>query len=167
VRLDRDPSLARAHICGPRAAHWDHTNEALEGTQRPALKLAPDDPNAKMALAIVYLQQASKPSNRPFVRNRHSPENGNAHYQLGIALARPPGHRSGRKRWERLEEDGPARIPQTDYRPLQTTARYRRKTQCEADRRIANLQGNRKQESRGDRQITREPRDGQHLRSSL
>src|SRR6267143_1439308 len=117
--LDRDPSLARAHYFASLAQlHWDHTNEALEEFNA-ALKLAPDDPDAKIGLGYVYLQQAKQAEAIDLFRSviATHPENGNAHYQLASSCSTPA---TFRKRW------GISRpLPARSRRPTTSTTNYK------------------------------------------
>jgi len=80
--LDRDPYLARAHyFAGLAQLHWSHENEAI-AEFNAALKLAPDDPDAKIGMGYVYMQQAKSAEAMELFRSviASHPENGNAHY---------------------------------------------------------------------------------------
>ena len=133
--LYRDASLARAHyFAGLAQLRWDHTNEALEEFNA-ALKLTPDDPDATIGLAYVYLQQAKQAEAIGLFRSviATHPENGNAHYQLGKLLLdagnvqEAVGH---------LEAAARA-LPQTDYVHYQLQAAYRKQSRiAEADREL-------------------------------
>jgi len=133
--LDRDPSLARAHyFAGLAQLRWDHTNEALEEFNA-ALKLTPDDPDAKIGLGYVYLQQNKQTEAKDIFRSviATHPENGNAHYQLGKLLLN-----AGNVQEAVTELEAAARaLPQTDYVHYQLQAAYRKESRtAEADREL-------------------------------
>jgi tetratricopeptide (TPR) repeat protein len=133
--LDRDPSLARAHyFAGLAQLHWDHSSEALEEF-KAALKLTPDDPDAKIGLGYVYLQQAKQAEAMDLFRSviATHPENGNAHYQLGKLLLD-----AGNVQEAVAHLEAAARLlPQTDYVHYQLQAAYRKELRtAEADREL-------------------------------
>jgi tetratricopeptide (TPR) repeat protein len=132
---DRDPSLARAHyFAGLAQLHWDHSNEALQEFNA-ALKLAPDDPDAKIGLGYVYLQQAKQAEAIDLFRSviATHPENGNAHYQLGKLLLD-----AGKVQEAVAHLEAAARaLPQTDYVHYQLQAAYRKESRtADADREL-------------------------------
>ena len=133
--LDRDPLLARAHyFAGLAQLHWDHSNEAL-AEFNAALKLTPDDPDAKIGLGYVYLQQAKQAEAIELFRSVIAtyPENGNAHYQLGKLLLDAG---SVQESVAHLEAAARA-LPQTDYVHYQLQAAYRKESRTEdADREL-------------------------------
>jgi tetratricopeptide (TPR) repeat protein len=111
--LDRDPSLARAHyFSGLAQLHWEHEAEALEEFNA-ALKLAPDDPDAKIGVGYVFMQQGKQAQAIDLFRSvvATHPENGNAHYQLGKLLL------DGGKVEEAVSylETAARAMPQSDY----------------------------------------------------
>jgi tetratricopeptide (TPR) repeat protein len=133
--LDRDPSLARAHyFAGLAQLHWSHENEAIaEFTE--ALKLAPDDPDVKIGLGYVYMQQAKSAQAMEIFRSviRTHPESGNAHYQLGKLLLD-----AGQVQEAVMHLEAAARaLPETDYVHYQLQAAYRKESRtAEADREL-------------------------------
>jgi tetratricopeptide (TPR) repeat protein len=133
--LDRDPSLARAHyFAGLAQLHWNHTDVAITEFNA-ALKLAPDDPDAKIGLGYVYLQQAKHAEAMELFRSviATNPENGNAHYQLGKLLL---DGGSIKDAVAQLEEAA-RQLPQTDYVHYQLQAAYRKESRiADADREL-------------------------------
>jgi tetratricopeptide (TPR) repeat protein len=133
--LDRDSSLTRAHyFAGLAQLHWNHTDEAITEFNA-ALKLAPDDPDAKIGLGYVYLQQARRSEAMELFRSviATHPENGNAHYQLGKLLL---DGGSVKDAVAQLEEAA-RQLPQTDYVHYQLQAAYRKESRtADADREL-------------------------------
>ena len=125
--LERDPSLARAHYFrwSWRSFAGTIPNDAQEEFNA-ALKLAPDDPDAKSALGYVYVQQGKQAEAIELFRSviATHPENGNAHYQLGKLLL------DGGKVKEAVAQlEAAAReLPQTDYVHYQLQAAYRKES---------------------------------------
>jgi len=72
---------------GPADLRWDHIGETI-AEFNAALKLSPEDPDAKIGLGYVYLQQAKHTEAMELFRSviATHPENGNVHYQLGKLL---------------------------------------------------------------------------------
>lgn len=133
--VQRDPSLAKAHyFAGLAQLHWEHTNEAIEEFNA-ALKLAPDDPDAKIGVAYVYLQQGRNSEAMELFRSVIAihPENGNAHYQLGKLLL------NGNNVQEAVMhlEAAARALPRSDYVHYQLQAAYRKESRtAEADREL-------------------------------
>lgn len=133
--LDRDPSLAKAHyFAGLAQLHWEHVNEALVEFGE-ALKLAPDDPDAKIGVGYVYMQQGKTTEAVKLFRSvvAAHPENGNAHYQLGKLLL---DEGKVEEAVANLETAARA-MPQSDYVHYQLQAAYRKESRiADADREL-------------------------------
>ena len=133
--LDRDPSLAKAHyFSGLAQLRWEHETEALDEF-KAALKLAPDDPDAKVGMGYVFMQQGKQAEAIELFRSvvATHPENGNAHYQLGKLLL------DGGKVEEAVSylETAARVMPQSDYVHYQLQAAYRKESRiADADREL-------------------------------
>lgn len=133
--LDRDPSLARAHyFAGLAQLHWEHIPEAIEEFNS-ALKLAPDDPDAKIGIGYVFMQQGKQAEAIDLFRSviATHPDNGNANYQLGKLLL------DGGKIKESVSylEAAANAMPQSDYVHYQLQAAYRKQSRtADADREL-------------------------------
>jgi tetratricopeptide (TPR) repeat protein len=133
--IERYPANERAHyFAGLSQLHWNHLGEALEEFNA-ALKLAPDDPDAKIGIGYIYLQQAKNSEAIEQFRSviATHPENGNAHYQLGKLLLD-----GGKIQEAVLHLELAARaLPQTDYVHYQLQAAYRKDSRiADADREL-------------------------------
>ncbi|HVH50253.1 MAG TPA: tetratricopeptide repeat protein, partial [Candidatus Bathyarchaeia archaeon] len=133
--LERDPSLVRAHyFAGLAQLHWNHMDQAIFEFDA-ALKLAPDDPDAKIGLGYVYLQQARHAEAMELFRSviATNPENGNAHYQLGKLLLDGGSVKDAVAQLEEAARE----LPQTDYVHYQLQAAYRKEARtADADREL-------------------------------
>ena len=131
--LERDPTVVKAHyFAGIAQLRWNHLNEAT-AEFNAALQLAPDDPDSKIGLGYVYLQQARQSEAMELFRQviATHPESGNAHYQLGKLLLE-----GGETKAAVAQLEEAARLlPQTDYVHYQLQAAYRK------DARIAEADG--------------------------
>jgi tetratricopeptide (TPR) repeat protein len=133
--LERDPSLVRAHyFAGLAQLHWNHIDEAI-AEFNAALKLAPDDPDSRIGLGYVYLQQAKRAEAMELFRSviATNPENGNAHYQLGKLLLDGGSVKDAVAQLEEAARE----LPQTDYVHYQLQAAYRKEARtADADREL-------------------------------
>jgi tetratricopeptide (TPR) repeat protein len=133
--LDRDPSLARAHyFSGLAQLRWEHEAAALDEFNA-SLKLAPDDPDAKVGIGYVLMQQGKQAQAIELFRSvvATHPESGNAHYQLGKLLL------DGGKVEEAVSylEAAARAMPQSDYVHYQLQAAYRKQSRtADADREL-------------------------------
>jgi len=133
--LDRDPTLARAHyFSGLAQLHWEHGAEAIEEF-KAALKLAPADPDVKVGLGYVLMQQGKQAEAIEVFRSvvAAHPENGNAQYQLGKLLL------DGGRPEEAVSylEAAARAMPQSDYVHYQLQGAYRKESRtADADREL-------------------------------
>ena len=102
---------------------------------KAALKLAPDDPDAKVGMGYVFMQQGKQAEAIELFRSvvATHPENGNAHYQLGKLLL------DGGKVEEAVSylETAARVMPQSDYVHYQLQAAYRKESRiADADREL-------------------------------
>lgn len=122
--LEKDSSLARAHyFAGIAQLHWAHENEAI-AEFGAALKLVPEDPDAKIGMGYVLMQQAKSAEAIELFRSviAAHPENGNAHYQLGKLLLDAGNTREAVPHLEAAARE----MPQRDYVHYQLQAAYRK-----------------------------------------
>lgn len=133
--LDRDPNLAIAHyFAGLAQLRWEHGAEAVEEFNA-ALKLAPDDPDVRVGLGYILMQQGKQDEAIKVFRSvvDAHPENGNAQYQLGKLLL------DGEKPVEAVAylEAAARTMPESDYVHYQLQAAYRKQSRtADADREL-------------------------------
>jgi tetratricopeptide (TPR) repeat protein len=100
-----------------------------------ALKLVPDDPDAKIDIGYVYLQQGKQADAIDLFTSvvAAHPESGNAHYQLGKLLLE-----KGKVEESVSHLEAAARaMPQSDYVHYQLQAAYRKDQRiADADREL-------------------------------
>jgi tetratricopeptide (TPR) repeat protein len=133
--LDGDPLVPKAHyFAGLAQLHWNHENDAL-AEFNAALRLVPEDVDAKIGIGYVYMQQGKQAEAMELFSSviASHPESGNAHYQLGKLLlevgkvAESVGH---------LEAAARA-MPESDYVHYQLQVAYRKQSRtAEADREL-------------------------------
>jgi tetratricopeptide (TPR) repeat protein len=133
--LDRDPNLAIAHyFAGLAQLRWEHGDEAVEEFNA-ALKLAPSDPDVKVGMGYILMQQGKQAEAIEVFRSvvATHPENGNAQYQLGKLLL------DGGKTGEAITylEAAARAMPESDYVHYQLQAAYRKQSRsADADREL-------------------------------
>jgi tetratricopeptide (TPR) repeat protein len=133
--LDGDPLVPKAHyFAGLAQLHWNHENDAL-AEFNAALRLVPDDVDAKIGIGYVYMQQGKQAEAMELFTSviATHPESGNAHYQLGKLLLE-----AGRvdESVSHLEAAAHA-MPQSDYVHYQLQSAYRKEARtADADREL-------------------------------